>query len=538
MATLEVYNNPVPHLHNLNDPSLEFAYDSEEDHDAGISPNLSTYTSVRQSLDIQPQAPTGAPVTQERTAHDSEKEEGAGLADPNVIFWDGPEDPENPMNWSNSFKWGNLVVILYMVFVTRLASTMLAPGVPEVMAKLHETSSLLAPFVVSVFFLGEAFGLLVLLPLSQIYGRRWIYIISNILFIIFTIACGVSSNFHMLIGFRFLQGSAGSASVTLAHGTITDLMPLKKRVSVQVIFGLLYGAGLFLGPVTGGFLIQAKGWQWVFYLTASSTGFIPILGFFLLSETFAPVLLERRAAKLRVDTGNLDLHSPSTILPNEVFRLSIVRPIRLLLTSPIVLFMSLYVALASGIFCLLLSTMTFVLKERYHFSTGIVGLTYIGVGVGRIVGQFFIGVFSAYLPNKAEGKLLKLEHYISITLTVLGGFWMPIGLFMYGWGTEKVIHWIVPLIGTAFVAAGLWHNYKTAVKYIIRAVKIEDNTSATTAIIVLRPVIDAILPLAGLVIYDKLGLGWGNSLLGFIALALILIPVIFKVYGERTNSKY
>jgi hypothetical protein len=62
--------------------------------------------------------------------------------------------------------------------------------------------------------------------------------------------------------------------------------------------------------------------------------------------------------------------------------------------------------------------------------------------------------------------------------------------------------------------------------------------SAIAANTVLRSLVGALLPLSGLKMYDKIGLGWGNSLLGFIALALVPVPALFAVYGERIRKKY
>jgi hypothetical protein len=64
--------------------------------------------------------------------------------------------------------------------------------------------------------------------------------------------------------------------------------------------------------------------------------------------------------------------------------------------------------------------------------------------------------------------------------------------------------------------------------------------SAMAANAVLRSLFGALLPLAGLRLYNALGLGWGNSLLGFLALAMVPLPILFSRYGERirTNPKF
>ena len=106
---------------------------------------------------------------------------------------------------------------------------MFAPGVPEVLTDFHSDNQLLSSFVVSVYVLGYAFGPLLIAPLSEMYGRVIIYHSTNFLFIILTIACAVSSNFNMLVGFRFLEGIAGSAVITMGGGTIADVFCQAER---------------------------------------------------------------------------------------------------------------------------------------------------------------------------------------------------------------------------------------------------------------------------------------------------------------------
>jgi MFS family permease len=111
------------------------------------------------------------------------------------------------------------------------------------MADFKSDSQLLATFVVSVYLLGFAFGPMFIAPLSELYGRLPVYHISNVFFIIFTIACAVSSDLNMLIGFRFLAGIAGCTTVTIGGGTIADIMPQEKRGGAMAIWAL--------GPLLG-----------------------------------------------------------------------------------------------------------------------------------------------------------------------------------------------------------------------------------------------------------------------------------------------
>lgn len=143
---------------------------------------------------------------------------------------------------------------------------MLAPGVPLILADFGSTNSKLATFVVSIFVLGFAFGPLVVAPLSELYGRSPVYHVSNVLFTIFTAACGLSTNMGMLIAFRFLAGFAGVTVVTCGSGTIADLMPPEKRGAAMAIWSVGPLLGPVIGPVCAGFLVEAKGWEWVFWI--------------------------------------------------------------------------------------------------------------------------------------------------------------------------------------------------------------------------------------------------------------------------------
>jgi MFS family permease len=213
---------------------------------------------------------------------------------------------------------------------------------------------------------------------------------------------------------------------------------------------------------------------------------------------------------------------------------------KMLFLSPIVFLMSLYVAVNYGILYLLFTTITFVFEDQYHFSSGAVGLAFIGTGVGMFTGMAVLGIFSDKIIKKQQAKgNVKPEHRLPLILTLPGGIGLPIGIFIYGWTAEKHVHWIVPIIGSAFIGLGNLTGMMTIQTYLVDAFTVH-AASAIAANTVLRSIFGAFLPLSGLSLYDKLGLGWGNSLLGFVGLVLIPVPIIFRYYGERirTNPRF
>ncbi|OTB19790.1 hypothetical protein K445DRAFT_344848 [Daldinia sp. EC12] len=468
-------------------------------------------------------------------------ETGADERDPDVVDWDGPDDPENPLNWSDKKKWLNIAILSIMTLVTPLGSSMFAPGIPGIMVEFHETSTTIATFLVSVYILGFAFGPLLIAPMSEIFGRRPLYVYGNALFVIFSVGAALSTSIGMLMAFRLLMGLAGSVPITIGSGSIADLMPIEKRGRAMSAWALGPLLGPCVGPIAGGYLIEAAGWRWVYWLIVILGGaFIP-LSFFFLRETFGPVLLSNKVKRLRKETGNQNLRSKLSgrLTPKDQFKLAIVRPMKLLLLTPIVTLMSLYVAITYGILYLLITTFSFVYTENYGFGEGDSGLTYLPAGIGMMIGVVGFGQLTDYMvrKNKEKGLAHRPEIRISPILTVPCGITLPIGLFIYGWTANFGVHWIVPMLGVLIFAAGLMGVMSCVQNYLLDTY-IQYAASVTAAMTVLRSLMGALLPLGGLDMYNALGLGWGNSLLGFIALGLIPIPVIFFIFGERIRKRF
>ncbi|KAH4040508.1 hypothetical protein HBH98_031330 [Parastagonospora nodorum] len=536
MATPAAFSNPVRETQDIQDEKVREAY--QQGHDADRTPEESYTTDMEKGLQSQAQST----YTDEQTLSGDVTADPEAPQDPNIVDWDGPSDPTNPQNWPMSKKWGIIASLGACTLITPLASSFFAPGVPQVLREFHETSNVIAAFVVSVYLLGFAIGPLFIAPLSELYGRIYLYNVCNLLFVIFNVACALSKSMGMLIAFRLLAGCAGSAPLTIGGGTIADMFPPEQRAGAMAIWSLGPLLGPVIGPVCGGFLVENMSWRWVFWILAIFGGVFGLILLLVGSESYGPTLLERKAAALRKSTGNPDIRSKlaKNIPPREVFVRAISRPMKMLFMSPIVGLMSLYIAINYGILYLFFTTITFVFEQKYHFSSGAVGLSYIGSGVGMLVGMGVLGVMSDKVIKKQQAKgNVKPEHRLPLMLTVPGAVALPIGVFVYGWTTYYGVHWIVPIIATAFIGLGNLTAMMTIQTYLVDAFTIH-AASAIAANTVLRSVFGAVLPLSGLSMYDALGLGWGNSLLGFISLAFIPVPIFFRFYGERirTSKKF
>ena len=253
-------------------------------------------------------------------------------------------------------------------------------------------------------------------------------------------------------------------------------------------------------------------------------------------ETYAPVLIERKTRALQKSTGNMALRSKydRNLTPRDLWKISLIRPFKMLFFSPILLLLSIFMAIAYGYLYLLFTTFNVVFGQRYHFSVGITGLVYIGIGIGNVIGLVITGIMSDKILKAKAGKGEKKPEYRLPPMMWVSPF-MAFGLFIYGWSAEYGVHWIVPIIGTTLFGIGLIATFLSVLTYIVDAFTLY-AASATAANALLRSIVGAFLPLAGPKMYTTLGFGWGNSLLAFISLGLCPMTFIFYFYGERIRK--
>lgn len=428
------------------------------------------------------------------------------------------------------------------------------------------TNETLGTLMTTIYLLGYAFGPIVIAPLSELYGRAVTFRSCALLFAIFNVACAVANSFGSLVVYRLLAGIAGSCAGTLGASSIADMIVREKRGAAMSAYIMGPVLGPTIGPIIGGNLTPAAGWRWDFWLMAIASGVMAVCIVLFLHESYPYVILKKKTARLRQHTGNRHLRSAledTSKTPRQLFAFSILRPLKMLISRPIVFLMSAYAATAFSYAYLCFTTFPRVFRDQYAFGSGASGLTSIGLGIGFVVGLLFCGAvsdpWSAYLAKK-NGGLAKPEY--RLPTLIAGAVFVPIGLFWYGWTAEYKTHWIVPITGTAFTGFGIVTAYVSFVSWVRRCllsteliinppppsfVQMTSATylvdaytvyaaSVTAASAILRCLIGALLPLAGSSMFDTLGVGWGNSVLGFISLAFLPLPFILFYCGEKIRE--
>ncbi|KAF8138610.1 multidrug resistance protein 4 [Boletus edulis] len=404
-------------------------------------------------------------------------------------------NPHNPRNWSPLKKWIATSLVSFYTLVTPLASSMMAPGLPDLALKYGITNPTVLALTLSIFLLSFAIGPLFLGPLSEMYGRVWL---------------------------KLVAGLAGSAPIACGGGVVSDLFSERERASAMAMYTLGPLIGPAIGPVMGGFISQTHGVQSVFYVIVGLCGIAAILAIPLLRETYAPVI------RRRLHTQGADLEKEIDYVPVQVgwdhLWLNLKRPVILLTRSFICFILSLYMALR--IFYLMFATFPDLFATVYHFSVGISGLAYLGLD--WISDQIYHRLAAR---NGGQGK-----PEMRIPALIFGSFFAPIGLFWYGWSAQAKIHWIMPIIGTTIYGFSLLTTFLPIQLYLVDTFAY--SASALAAASVFRSFLGFVFPLFGAQTYAKLGYGGGNSLLAGLAIVFgIPFPVWIYYYGERIRAR-
>ncbi|KAF8187021.1 multidrug resistance protein 4 [Mycena galopus ATCC 62051] len=446
-------------------------------------------------------------------------------------------NPENPRNWTTARKWYTTAIVSLYMFVSPFSSSIMAPGLSEIRTRYDIESETVLAMTLSIFLLSFGIGPLILAPLSEMYGRKWVLHIGNFLSILFNLGCAFAPSTTALLLLRFLTGLSGSAPVACGPAVISDLFNERERASAMAVFTLVPVIGPVIGPICGGFIAQTVGVRYVFFVLAGVTAFASLVGI-PLRETYGP-LLQLRFISLPADSEKApptaeEIHPTSQKLRHVWINFS--RPLLLLSRSFICFILSLYMALLYGIYYLFFTTLNGLFTGTYGFSLGVSGLMYGGLGVGftlaTALGAQFSDMMYKYLAEKNDGVG---EPEMRIPPLFVGSILVPVGLFWFGWSAQEKLHWVMPVIGSGIFGFGMMTSFLPIQLYLVDAFKYA--ASALSAAFLFRSLLGFAFPLFGDQMFMAMGFGGGNSLLGGLALCLgIPFPVYIYYRGAALRA--
>jgi len=465
---------------------------------------------------------------------------GSGTEDdPFLVTWID-NDQVNPQNYPMALKWSITMLVAVATLAVAFVSSAYSGGIAEVL-KEFKVAQIIGTLGISLFVLGFAIGPLLWAPLSELYGRQYLFFGTYMMLTIFNAGAAGSQNIQTLVVLRFLAGAFGSSPLTNAGGVIADMFPASDRGLAMSLFAAAPFLGPVIGPIVGGFVGQSIGWRWIEGVMAIFTGVLWLTCAFLVPETYAPVLLRKRAAALSKKTGKVYKSKTDdengTVSIGSAFKTALTRPWVMLFREPIVLLLSIYMAVIYGTLYMLFGAFPIVFQQGRGWSQGIGGLAFIGVAVGMI----FAVMYSIW-DNKRYNKAIDdspsgiAAPEARLPPALVGSIAMPIGLFWFAWTNSPSIHWIVSIMAGAPFGFGMVLVFLSIMNYLIDSYLIY-AASVLAANSVLRSLFGAAFPLFTSYMYADLGIHWASSIPAFLALACVPFPFLFYKYGAAIRER-
>lgn len=297
-------------------------------------------------------------------------------------------------------------------------------------------------------------------PASELYGRKNPLFFGFAVFAIFQIGVATAQNVYTIMLCRFFGGMFGSAPLAIVGGALADFWgPVERGFALGLFSGATF-IGPVAGPIAGGFITKSYlGWRWTAWITLIMAAFFGTLAVLICPESYAPVLLQRKAAKKRFETRNWAIHAPADerqVDMHEIFHKYLYRPVIMLALEPILILITLYMAFIYGTLYLFFEAYPIAFQESRGWSAGVGALPFLGITIGVILGVAIIvhnsnGRFRRKMVENG-GKPVPEERLIPM---IIGAFMLPIGLFWFAWTSSPHISWVPQVLAGIPIGAGV-----------------------------------------------------------------------------------
>ncbi|KAI9307446.1 major facilitator superfamily domain-containing protein [Cunninghamella echinulata] len=336
-------------------------------------------------------------------------------------FW--KQDPEqlamNPQDFSQAKKNMILLTIALATLVAPISTTIYVPALVTIQNAFN-TDDTSMNATLSAFTFTIAVFPLFWSTIGEVYGRRRVYLISFLIYIVGAIACALAVNIQMFIAFRVVTAIGSSSVLSMGAGTIQDCFKSHERGRAFALYASGPLLGPALGPIIGGYLNIGLGWR-------SNLAFVAIYGsvIWLCILFFLP-----------------ETSRPTPALPGQ-------EPTKPKLRNPLsaLIFFKYF-----NVILIVIYSGIAILTIQYKMDTGTIGLCYLPLAGGAMIGNQIGGRFSDYnfvknsTAAKKNGQEVYPEMRISATIIALAAILACCGFISYGWCMEKNVHYAYSLV--------------------------------------------------------------------------------------------
>lgn len=373
-------------------------------------------------------------------------------------------DPDDPLNWSAWRKFVNFGIVCSFILWTfvqlDIGYTAWGPMIDELGTNVDLLNASAAGN-----YAGLAVGCIFFMPFAHKYGRRPLYIFSNVVQLAGCIWQALVYTSGDIIGSNILTGLGGAICETIVQITIADVFFVHQHATMNSWYLLLTSIGAFLGPVASGYVADGQGWRWMWWWCVIFIGIQLVVSIFFYEESkFVPKRDVVTVSSEQVMTGKdgsiaeshtnltevqIDQNIPRktyaqrmtliTKTDSPIFR-HIYQPFVVLVTFPAITYAAITFGAVLSCFAIVITVQAIYLPEPpYNFSPAGVGLMnlppFIGAGLGFFVGGYLNDKSIMYLAKKNQG-IYEPEQRLWMALPV--SLTIPIGLLIFGIGLAHV----------------------------------------------------------------------------------------------------
>ncbi|WP_070120258.1 MDR family MFS transporter [Bacillus marinisedimentorum] len=168
-----------------------------------------------------------------------------------------------------------LAAIMLAMFMAAIEATIVSTAMPNIVADLGGFA--LYSWVFSAYLLFQAATVLIYGKMSDLFGRKPVFVVGVTIFLAGSILAGFASSMKMLIVFRLIQGFGAGAVMPIASTIVGDIYTKEERAKIQGYLSSVWGISAIMGPALGGFFVQYATWRLVFWINVP-LGILSILG--------------------------------------------------------------------------------------------------------------------------------------------------------------------------------------------------------------------------------------------------------------------
>ena len=353
-------------------------------------------------------------------------------------------------NWPGWMKWMVLLQVSFMAFLGPFNAAAPNPSFVLLGKAFHRPVEIITYSTTTAIITGGV-APFIWVPLTNVYGRRPMCLLTQVITIVSHIGSARSSTFSALLGCRALNGIGFGGLMSMGTPILNDMFFLHERGEMTGVYSIFVTNGAHFAVIAGGYLAQDAGWRWDFYMPAIVTSLSFLIALFCLPETLfsrSPEFLATRTHPRSY--WELVFNLRGNLIPQRRIRLNDFFGSVYMLKYPSILLPFWYYTWSWTFINILPAiTMAKIYSTLYGFQSGPIGLcTGIPLIIGCLIGELSAGKLSdiiMYRLSKRNNGVRTPEH--RLYLTCISAFFGPAGMIIFGVCLEKKIMYIYPLIG-------------------------------------------------------------------------------------------